>query len=91
MTRTLAVLCVLAVGACSESNHKKQDLAACKLEAIKLYPHPDGDKDEALIGNFAETCMTAKGYDHDCPADLRGFDEWITQSMDRCYRKAKAD
>jgi hypothetical protein len=44
MTRTLVVLCALAVGACNEKDHKGQDLAACKLEAVKVYPHWQDDQ-----------------------------------------------
>ena len=38
MTRALVVLCALAVGACTESDPKVQDLAACHWEAVKVYP-----------------------------------------------------
>jgi hypothetical protein len=38
------VLCTLAVvGACTDSISTKQDLAACKLEAIKIYPNWGAD------------------------------------------------
>ena len=93
--RTLVVLCALVVSACSESDHKVQDLAACRLEAIKLYPNwpatDDGSVTGVARGHFTEVCMNAKGYEVHCPADLGGLTVWVTQNMDRCYRKAKAD
>jgi hypothetical protein len=64
MTRTIVVLCALTVGACTESDHKLQDLAACQLEAIKLYPNWPADDDGSVTGvargHFTEICMTAK-------------------------------
>jgi hypothetical protein len=95
MIRTLVVLFALAVGACTESDHKVQDLAACQLEVIKLYPNWPMDDDGSVTGvargHFTEVCMTAKGYELQCPADLGGFTVWVTQTNDRCYRKAKAN
>jgi hypothetical protein len=38
------VLCALAVAACTESTSTEQDLAACQLEAIKVYPHWRADQ-----------------------------------------------
>jgi hypothetical protein len=95
MTRTLVVLCALAVGVCSESDHKVQDLATCQLEAIKLYPNWPADDDGSVTGvargHYTEICMTAKGYEEHCPADLGGLTVWVAQNTDRCYRKAKTD
>jgi hypothetical protein len=44
MTRTFVVLCALAVGACDNSATTGQDLAACQLEATKVYPHWQDDQ-----------------------------------------------
>ena len=65
MTRTLVVLCALAVGACSESDHKGQDLAACQSEAIKIYPHWRGNMDVGIRATSTYLCMKAKGYGYD--------------------------
>ena len=75
------VLCVLAVGACTDSASTGQDLAACQLEAIKIYPHWRADwktDDEPRpgqieggvgglsdMGDFTRLCMKAKGYEYD--------------------------
>ena len=65
MTRVLAVLCALVLGACSESDHKGQDLAACQSEAIKIYPHWRGNMDVGIRATSTYLCMKAKGYGYD--------------------------
>ena len=65
MTRVLAVLCALVLGACSESDHKGQDLAACQSEAIKIYPHWRGNMDVGIRATSTYLCMQAKGYGYD--------------------------
>ena len=116
MTRTLVVLCALAVGACTESDHKGQDLAACQLEATKVYPHWRGNMDVGIRATSTYLCMKAKGYGYDdaclptSGADASaaalptvgqparrssgmrdGRDDWINETSEHCYRKAKAD
>ena len=55
----------LAVGACTESDHKGQDLAACQLEATKVYPHWRGNMDVGIRATSTYLCMKAKGYGYD--------------------------
>ena len=45
MTRTLMMLCVLAVAACTDdSTSTGQALAACQFEAVRVYPHWRADQ-----------------------------------------------
>jgi hypothetical protein len=95
MTRTLVVLCALAVGACDDSAPTGQDLAACQVEAIKVYPHWRNNLGVAGdMGDFTYLCMKAKGYEYAdlCSSAKTGVsDSWINETSERCYRKAKAN
>ena len=94
MTRALVVLCALAVGACTESDPKVQDLAACHWEAVKVYPQGRNDIGAAGdMGDFTYRCMKAKGYEYAdaCNPTKTGGDRWINETSEHRYRKAKAD
>jgi hypothetical protein len=85
------VLCALAVAACTESDHTVQDLAACQLEATKVYPHWLADNRKTAdephrqleggpgaasdMGYFAYLCMKAKGYEYDANHNRCGISD----------------
>ena len=94
MTRTLLVLCTLAVAACTESDHKVKDLSACHWEALKVYPQWRNDIGAAGdLGDFTYRCMKAKGYEYAdaCNPTKTGGDRWINETSEHCYRKAEAN
>jgi len=94
MTRTLLVLCTLAVAACTESDHKVKDLSACHWEALKVYLQWRNDIGAAGdLGDFTYRCMKAKGYEYAdaCNPTKTGGDRWINETSEHCYRKAEAN
>ena len=59
MKLLLAISLLLALGACGQNT--RQDLAECRVEAIKVYPNwKTGGKDD--LGDFTYLCMKSKGY-----------------------------
>lgn len=83
MTRTSIVL-LLALGACSQSTG--QDLAACRIDAIKASAN-DSDRN-----NYTYLCMKAKGYaltkDATKDCTVYGLTGYVASEIKQdCYRK----
>jgi hypothetical protein len=80
----IAIALLLALGGCGES--KEEDLAACQMEALKLYPNWRADNMALAtdMGDFTNLCMKVKGYVGDaCPPG----GGWASEVLDQCYRK----
>ena len=80
------MILLLALGACSQS--KGQDLAACQVEAIKVYPHFRERGDMNDQAEFITYCMFAKGYGFTdrCVTDV-GESVFLNRNSEDCYRK----
>ena len=61
------VLLAIALAGCGSRAPTSQEVAACRLEAERIYPKAEGDKSYDVIGKgaeFTKACMLAKGYDY---------------------------
>jgi hypothetical protein len=58
----LALLLALPLAGCYSD--QKQQVAACKLEAMRLYP---GDAPSFKIGDYIQTCMETHAYEINVP------------------------
>jgi hypothetical protein len=66
---------------------KKQALAVCRMAGDRVYSHAAADERMGLSTEYAETCMTAKGYKFiwgniGCSA---GADRNLAQIEESCY------
>ncbi len=77
-----AMFSLLTLGACSQS--KGQDLAACRGEALMLYPNWKDNNSADHMGDYIFLCMKTKGYvtSPDCG------EGWTGDTNKSCYRKA---
>jgi len=60
--RTYGAVAVAIILASCGGPSKKQDVASCNLEALRVYSHEHGPDLSGLIGQYTATCMEAKGY-----------------------------
>jgi hypothetical protein len=60
MQRLWAIVLVLPLGGCSAD--QEQQLALCKVEAMRLYPNETTAEPFGKIGKYMEACMQARGY-----------------------------
>ncbi len=64
MKRAALILLVLPLSGCFAE--QKQQIAACKLEAQRLYPNDQPESNR--FGNYITTCMEAHGYESKIPS-----------------------
>lgn len=76
----IALSLLLTVAACGPT--ERPDLAECRMQAIKVYPHSGY---ESSVGEFTTLCMVSKGYivSGKCPVD----DKWSKSFDLDCYQK----
>jgi hypothetical protein len=80
-----AVLVLLSLPLAGCFADQKQQLAACKLEAIKLYPN-EQQQYSAKVGDFLKACMGAHGYEYDAFQKMCGSSVGIPTPVDLyCY------
>jgi hypothetical protein len=78
---------LLALGACGQN--KRQDLAECRMEALKVYPNWKSDNLAGAVdmGDFTFLCMKKKGYADSLTCPSNPGNGWISETDEQCYRK----
>jgi hypothetical protein len=87
----MKVLLIVAAALCLASCDRKassQMIAACELEATRLYPGQVLET-STQVGDYMRTCMAAKGFAFDVRPETCIVPSLFMERQPGCYRPAK--